>query len=105
VKYIGLLYTVRITDGIWVQKASRYFRFTGTASPPVMALMRTLTAPQLPNWFGELRLITDTKKPAGLVPCGLSGLLRMALEASLKNFGGWRNLKKIRKIMYLFVFI
>jgi hypothetical protein len=32
--------------------------------------------------------ITDTKKPAGLAPCGLSGLLRMTLESSSKDFGG-----------------
>lgn len=33
-------------------------------------------------------MVLDTKKPAGLVPYGLLGLLRMALEPSLKNFGG-----------------
>lgn len=32
--------------------------------------------------------IADTKKPAGLAPCGLSGLLRMTLESSSKDFGG-----------------
>ena len=32
--------------------------------------------------------IEGTKKPAGLAPCGLSGLLRMTLESSSKDFGG-----------------
>ena len=30
----------------------------------------------------------DTKKPAGLVPCGLSGLQRTILVSPRKNFGG-----------------
>jgi len=37
---------------------------------------------------GSSRTIIDTKKPAGLAPCGLSGLLRMTLESSSKDFGG-----------------
>jgi len=34
----------------------------------------TVTAPQLPSLFGAIQPITDTKKPAKLSPCGLSGL-------------------------------
>lgn len=37
-KRIGLLFTARITAGIWVEYASLYFGSTDTASPPVMAL-------------------------------------------------------------------
>lgn len=35
-----------------------------------------------------IRTMTDTKKPAGLVPCGLSGLQRTILVSPRKNFGG-----------------
>lgn len=51
----------------------RIFFFTGTLPKP---------GKTLPRWTA-----IDTKNPAGLVPCGLSGLQRTILVSPRKNFG------------------
>lgn len=46
--------------------------------------------------------IADTKKPAGLTPCGLSGLHRMTLVITDGEFWwSWRSLNNSRNYMLL----
>ena len=45
--------------------------------------------------------IEGTKKPAGLAPCGLSGLHRMTLVITDGEFWCWRSLNNSRKYLLL----
>lgn len=56
---------------------------------------------QSPDLAGCSRTRTDTKKPAGLVPCGLSGLHRMTLVITDGEFWwSWRELNPRPKFLH-----